>query len=257
MSHFAEPSLAAYFTYCLNFCARYFIVAGGIYCFFHIVFRQRWLAYRIQTAFPSPASITFSVRWAMVSAACTGLSTLLLYGLVRGGETSMYFEIGEHGWLYLGLSVVLGVVGYDTWFYWYHRLLHTRWLFENVHEIHHRATNPTAFAAYAAHPIETFMGDAYFILFALTVPIHPLAFAAVGLCVSICSLMLHSGYELSPRSFVRRGLHRCFGASTHHNMHHQHVRWNYGSLFNWWDRLMGTNHPEYEGTLEAIAARRA
>jgi sterol desaturase/sphingolipid hydroxylase (fatty acid hydroxylase superfamily) len=33
---------------------------------------------------------------------------------------------------------------------------------------------------------------------------------------------------------------------THHAMHHEKMRGNYGIYFNFWDRLMGTNHPHYE-----------
>ena len=33
---------------------------------------------------------------------------------------------------------------------------------------------------------------------------------------------------------------------TAHTMHHEHIRGNYGLYFNIWDRLMGTNHAEYE-----------
>ena len=75
------------------------------------------------------------------------------------------------------ISVVLGVAGYDAWFYWQHRLLHTPWLFRRAHAIHHRVANPTPFATFAHHPIETFMGNAYFILF---VAAHPRASNGAG-----------------------------------------------------------------------------
>jgi sterol desaturase/sphingolipid hydroxylase (fatty acid hydroxylase superfamily) len=28
-------------------------------------------------------------------------------------------------------------------------------------------------------------------------------------------------------------------------LHHAQAGWNYGLYFTWWDRLMGTEHPEY------------
>jgi Delta7-sterol 5-desaturase len=43
--------------------------------------------------------------------------------------------------------------------------------------------------------------------------------------------------------------------ATHHNMHHQLLKHNFGLYFNFWDRLMGTNHPEYEQRFEEIAQR--
>lgn len=251
LSGFFEPTFGAYASYCVNFCVRYFAIAGGL-CW---LFRQKWLVYRIQEAFPSSGEVLYEIRWSMLNAACTGLSTILLYRLIRDGGTQMYFVVGDHGWRYFGLSVVLAIVGYDSWFYWYHRLLHTPWLFQHVHAIHHRAANPTAFAAYALHPVETFMGNAYFILLVMIVPVHPIAFGAAGLYISLFAFVAHSGYEFFPRGFTQHRLFRWFGTSTHHNMHHRHVDWNYGSVFNYWDRLMGTNHPAYHDTFERVTAR--
>jgi sterol desaturase/sphingolipid hydroxylase (fatty acid hydroxylase superfamily) len=35
-------------------------------------------------------------------------------------------------------------------------------------------------------------------------------------------------------------------------MHHSHPTGNYGLYFNWWDQLMGTNHPEYHRYFDGI-----
>jgi hypothetical protein len=40
--------------------------------------------------------------------------------------------------------------------------------------------------------------------------------------------------------------------STHHAMHHEAFRANYGLYFNIWDRLLGTNHPQYEQRFAAV-----
>ena len=246
-----EPTLGAYALYLLNFCVRYFVVAGIL----GWVLREKWLAYRIQESFPSLREVGYEIRWSMLNAALTGLSTILLYWLIREGGTKMYFAVAERGWLYFCASAALVFVGYDMWFYWYHRLLHTPWLFRHVHAVHHRAVNPTAFAAYALHPIETVVGNSYFVLLVLLVPIHPLAFGGAGLCISMFAFLVHSGYEFFPRGFTQCRLFWWLSTSTHHNMHHRHDKGNYGSLFNYWDYLMGTNHPAYHDTFEAIKAR--
>ena len=33
--------------------------------------------------------------------------------------------------------------------------------------------------------------------------------------------------------------------TTHHDLHHSQAHWNYGLYFTWWDRWMGTEHPDY------------
>jgi sterol desaturase/sphingolipid hydroxylase (fatty acid hydroxylase superfamily) len=56
----------------------------------------------------------------------------------------------------------------------------------------------------------------------------------------------HCGYEIFPRCFMRTPLGWLLNSVTHHAQHHEKFRANYGLYFNIWDRLMGTNHPDYE-----------
>ena len=176
-----EPSLRAYAGYCIEFCLRYFALAGGLCWLLHVRAKHRWLPFRIQPSFPSRSEVGHEIRWSLANTACSGLATLLIYQLVHGGRTSMYFAIADYGWGYFVLSVALCLVGYDTWIYWQHRTMHTPWWFRHVHAIHHRVGNPTPFATFAQHPIETFLGNIYFILFVVYVPIHPLALGGAGL----------------------------------------------------------------------------
>ena len=43
-----------------------------------------------------------------------------------------------------GLIILL--VWWDSHFYWTHRLLHTTWLYKNVHKVHHESYNPDPFS---------------------------------------------------------------------------------------------------------------
>src|SRR4029077_10168023 len=74
---------------------------------------------------------------------------------------------------------------------------------------------------------------------------HPLALAISGLYMILMNVMGHLGYELFPKSFVRNKWLNWQNTYTHHNMPHHYSKHNYGLYFNWWDRLMGTNHPRY------------
>lgn len=250
-----EPSVGAYLSYLDAYCLRYFAAAGGLYLLLYVAFRRRWLAYRIQPTFPAGRVVAYEIAWSLLSAAATGLSTLLMYWLILRGHSSVYTEVHRYGWGYLPVSVLLCVAGYDTWIYWQHRLLHTPWWFRHVHSVHHRVQNPTPFAAFSQHPIEMLMGNLYFVLVVLLIPMHPLAIAASGGCMVVVSLIAHSGYEFYPRGFTRHPLFRWINTSTHHNMHHSHVGCNYGTWLNLWDRLMGTNHPAYHDTFDAVKAQ--
>ncbi len=252
---FFEPSLRGFFGYCAGFFLRYVAVAGGLFLLLHVLFRERWAPWRIQKDFPTLDKVAYELRWSAVNTACTGLSTVFLYALIRDGRTAMYFDVAHEGWAWWAASVLLCIVGYDTWIYWQHRALHTDWLFRHVHSVHHRLLNPTAFAAFAQHPVETFMGNVYFILFLTFVPTHPTALAAAGAYMFLFGVLAHSGYEFYPQGFTRHRLSGWLNTSTNHNLHHRDVRWNYGNWFTYWDRFMGTLHPDYHETFDAVAAR--
>jgi sterol desaturase/sphingolipid hydroxylase (fatty acid hydroxylase superfamily) len=38
-------------------------------------------------------------------------------------------------------------------------------------------------------------------------------------------------------------------------MHHESMRGNFGLYFNFWDRIMGTNHPGYEQRFAEVTGR--
>jgi sterol desaturase/sphingolipid hydroxylase (fatty acid hydroxylase superfamily) len=63
----------------------------------------------------------------------------------------------------------------------------------------------------------------------------------------------HCGHELMPRWMIRSGWFDWLTTTTHHDLHHQFGRCNYGLYFTWWDRWMGTEHPEYRARLASAA----
>ena len=42
---------------------------------------------------------------------------------------------------------------------------------------------------------------------------------------------------------------------TNHIMHHEKMRGNYGLYFSFWDRVMRTNHADYETRFREVASR--
>ena len=62
----------------------------------------------------------------------------------------------------------------------------------------------------------------------------------------------------APRCIRRRsGPVRWLGwnnTTTHHDLHHETGRYNYGLYFRWWDKLMGTEHPDYRRKFESIVS---
>lgn len=221
---------------------RYLLFAGGAYLFFYVWRRRQWLARRIQPRFPTTEQLRLEIGYSLLTALIFTGVFAATFALWQHGFTRIYTEVAAHGWPYLALSVALLMLLHDTYFYWSHRLMHHRRVFKYVHRVHHLSHNPSPWAAYAFHPLEAVIEVGILPLAVLVLPVHPLALAIFGLYTFIFNVMGHLGYELLPPALHRHWLGRWLNTGTHHNLHHQLVKGNYGLYFNLWDTWMGTNH---------------
>lgn len=173
----------------------------------------------------------------------TGLLTMVLW-FASLGFTRAYFEVDTFGWGYWWMSVLAMALVHDTYYYWAHRWMHRPRVFRHVHKLHHRFADPTPYAAYAFHPLEAVVEVAWFLPLAFIMPMHPGAVALYIVILTVLNVISHLGYEFYP---VR--VARYFITSTHHNLHHSRARGHFMLYFNIWDRLMGTNHSDYEDVM--------
>lgn len=225
----------------------YLTIAGSAWLVLHLVFAKRLANRRI-----SEKPMTFSqMSWEFLYS----LRSLAVYGLVGGfmvfavasGWTQMYYRrMDQFGWPWFFLSIGVTILIHDAYFYWTHRLMHHPRLFRVMHHTHHLSTNPSPWAAYSFSAWEAFVQAGIAPLVIFTLPIHPLAFSIFMLWQISFNVLGHCGYELFPRWFVRSWLGRVLNTATHHAQHHESNRANFSLYFNYWDRLMGTNHQRYE-----------
>jgi sterol desaturase/sphingolipid hydroxylase (fatty acid hydroxylase superfamily) len=224
----------------------YVLAAGLLWLGFHFVFRRAMARRKLVGGEASRsqvrAEVARSLRNILVFAAVTGAVVFA----ALGGHTRMYARVDEHGWAWFFASVAVAVVAHDAYFYWTHRLMHHRWLFRRVHLTHHLSTNPTPWAAYSFGVAEAFVQAGIGPLLVFTVPMHAAAFLAFMTWQVTFNVLGHCGHEIFPRCFLDTPLGKVLNTVTHHAQHHEKFRGNYGLYFNVWDRLMGTNHPDYE-----------
>lgn len=62
----------------------------------------------------------------------------------------------------------------------------------------------------------------------------------------LSNLMGHLGYDLIPYSSRKKWWGRWLTTPTHHNMHHQYSRSNFGLYWNGWDQCFKTLHSKTE-----------
>ncbi len=193
----------------------------------------------------------------------TSLRSSLVFALVAGvvvvaalkGWITIYWGFKQAGPLYLVLSLAFMLVAHDTWFYWTHRAMHHPRLFALLHKTHHLSRTPTPWTAYAFSVPEAIVQAAFVPLFLVFVPMHEIGLLLfLGIQIGL-NVLGHSGVGMHPAAFGPGRWLSWNSTTVHHDLHHEAGRYNYGLYFRWWDKMMGTENPEYRRRFEAISAR--
>lgn len=234
---------------------RYLLAAGILWLFFYVLRRRHWLHRKIITKAPRGSDIRRELGLSLLTCLIYGLVGVFSVYAIHEGWTQYYGKISKYGWLWFWTSTILTIFLHDAYFYWTHRLMHHPKLYPLMHKAHHRSTNPTPWAAYAFDPLEALVQAAIFPLVIFLYPISGQAFLLFMLWQIGFNVIGHAGFEIYPSWFLKSWLGKLFNTPTNHTMHHQYFRGNYGLYFNIWDRLMGTNHPDYEKRFEAVTTR--
>ena len=245
--HFPASDLAALVLNGALFSLAYFV-------FWHKL-KERYRHLRIQSRNRvNGAQIRRELKNALYSLAVgASLSTLVLYMASRG-YTQIYQDAGRHPWWYNYAGFFLLLIIDDTWFYWCHRLLHHRTLYRFIHAEHHKSIDVNPFTSASFHFLEPLLLTLWIVPVAFFIPIYAPVLGFVQLWGLLDNLKSHLGYEFYPAWFNLSWL-RFFTTSTYHNLHHSRFTGNYGVHFRLWDKLLGTEFPDYEAGFAEIKAR--
>ncbi len=241
----------------LDTTARYVLFAGVAWLLAYVFFRRRWFHRKIVARFPASTDVRREVAYSLL--------TLMIFALIgaativasRHGWTRLYWKLGDHSVAWFWTSIACTILLHDAYFYWTHRLMHVRRLYPVFHKVHHLSTNPSPWASYAFAPAEAVVEAGIFPLAAVLIPLHPLAFSIFMIWQIAFNVAGHTGYEFHPRWLMNTPLRYVLNTPTNHVMHHEQFRGNYGIYFNIWDRLMGTNLPDYEDRFREVTSRQA
>lgn len=245
-----------------------FTFNGGLYALFVVpafficwVLFPKALAHRRIQKQPraSVRSMLHDVGWSLSSLVIFAFMDFGIVALEKAGiAKTSEAPVEVYGLWPLVLSVPALIVLHDAYFYWMHRIVHAPSLFRLVHQVHHRSTDPTPFTSFAFHPLEALLENGFAVLVVLLFPVHLWALIAWQVFQQFFNMLGHLGYEVYPRWWRAAFLLSLKTTSTHHNLHHEKFRGNYGLYFVWWDRWMGTEFADDERRfLEATAPRSA
>ena len=238
-----------------NNLTHYLMFAGGAWLLGYVLFRNWWASRKIIPAMPTGADLRREAKWSALTVVIYGLVGATTLTLAKSGGTSIYRNDEDNGWGWFWGSVVVVIFVHDAYFYWTHRLIHHPRLFRLIHGVHHESHNPSPWAAYCFSPIEAVIQAGIFPFVALTMPIHPLAFGLFMLWSITFNVAGHTGYEFHPRWLMDSWLGKFLNTPTNHIQHHDSFKGNFSLYFNFWDRWMGTNHPDYEKRFREVTSR--
>lgn len=242
--------MAMYFDF-----SRYLIAAGAMFAFL-IVFKRWANNRRIQDRKAQPKDyrreFVSSMRTVFFFAVTT-ISTLVL----RDAGIIM-LRLEEYTLLVLAAQAAAMIIVHDAYFYWLHRAMHHPKLFRPLHLHHHKSRTPTPWTAYSFSVGEAVLEAAFVPLFLLITSLMGIAYAGMAVLFFIWiqivrNVVQHAGVELHPTGWVDSKWTDWISTTTHHDLHHSEGRYNYGFYFTFWDRWMGTEHPEYKERFRAAA----
>ena len=236
--------------------ARYAIAAGALAVVLRLAPAGWTTARRLQSRLASRADRTREIGYSLLTIVIFALNG---YGVHLGARHGLFTIMPGPPAADLVQAVatlVLMIVAHDTYFYWTHRAMHHPRLFRFFHRTHHRSHTPTPWAAYAFDWPEAAVQAGFLPLFLLVVPVHGVVLFVFIAHMILRNVMGHAGVELFPRGWARSRWLAWITVTVHHDLHHATARWNYGLYFRWWDRIMGTEHPDYVQAFDRATGER-
>ncbi|KAL0483751.1 methylsterol monooxygenase [Acrasis kona] len=128
----------------------------------------------------------------------------------------------------------------DTLFYWGHYLLHHKSLYK-FHKEHHTYQQPIGIVAVLSDPLESLIQIQSAVWIAAALLPHKHIFTLmVWIIIRVHqTVYAHGGYNI-PYVHMKHYIPSLFLGCKPHDYHHRVGKYNYGSFFSFWDKVMGT-----------------
>lgn len=233
-----------------------YVIAAGLMTVLLLVFRQWADNRRIQKKRAKRGDYIREMLSSFRTVIVFGITTISTLVLREYGIIELKLE-GAALPLIIVQSAVI-VLAHDAYFYWMHRALHHKRLYAATHLHHHKSRTPTPWTAYSFATWEAVFEAAFMPLFLLVTSLMGIAYAGWALFFFLWhmifrNVMAHAGVELFPAGWVDSKWTDWISTTSHHDLHHSEFRHNYGFYFTWWDRWMGTEHPQYKERFRKVA----
>lgn len=204
---------------------------------------------RIQKKRRGDKRIPEEIRHSVKSIAVTALSLSIgVYSAYQGWTPLPAWDLN---WWSAVPQFLLCMVLFDAWFYFGHRLLHTKALYR-FHLLHHRSVAPTVWSSDSIGLVDTAICQGFYAVAPFVVPFSPLVLIAHRVFDHVNGTFGHAGFEYFASRTARYPWPLL--CASYHDLHHSEFRFNYANYFSFWDRLLGTAHPDYDRMVQTMEA---
>jgi Delta7-sterol 5-desaturase len=181
-----------------------------------------------------PGQVAREWRQSAVSIVIFGVGLLLPWTMVVRGWAEVH---PSNPPLRVALELLALLVWNDIHFYAVHRVLHQPALLRTVHAAHHQSIVTTPWSTYAFHPVEALLLGSVLLPPMLVWSFTPLALVLLPVLSLSYNVVGHSNFSPLPKRW------RWLSNAQDHHLHHACHRGNYGFLFTFIDRWLGTQLP--------------
>jgi len=146
--------------------------------------------------------------------------------------TKLYTELNYSELIYVPINITISLLTNSTIFYFYHRLVHTKYIYKYIHIYHHAYIYPEPFDSLIGHPIDHIIAGFCQILPMYIYRMHLITFLIYVSFISTIGIYEHSGLDI-----------KYIGYNTiDHHIHHKYPSKNYQAGFPILicDKLFGT-----------------
>ena len=219
---------------------RYFVM---VFPFYFLFWKKRIAKSRVSYLHDQMVKndqINSEIKWSLSSSFIFAFSGYLIGVAWQQGWSQIYLQFDEYPLWYLLLSFILYSLVHEIYFYWTHVWMHIPKIYRRIHSIHHYSVKTSPWASFSFHPYEAVVHAIFLPIFVCVIPIHPVVILLYLTFMTVTAISNHLGVELLFPKILRK----YFISGTHHAVHHEKFRFNYGLYYCFMDQLMGTQKME-------------
>ncbi len=166
-----------------------------------------------------------------------GIIACIVLGFCSIFTRFLFPSIWPESFTSLLLQIASFVIFYETYSYFVHRLLHTKYLVK-FHSVHHSSVRVTPWSAYSVHPVEAVIIGVSAPIFMCILPLSLGVALILHISGMMFTILLHSNYQYSSNNPILRNV---FSYSSYHSSHHLLGNANFSFVHKFWDYVFKTN----------------